>query len=135
VVLPSRCCYGGFKKAGFVDVRGGSSNIAILCRSRDYKCFEGPSRFAGGWKLFQKAIHGIREIVYGTFPIYYTKLFVFKAALRSILIHTRIYGVFKPCNPQSLKKWSGAHVNSVICQRKTTDLFLIQCVVHVSAIF
>ena len=73
-------------------MRGGSSNIAMLYRRRDYKCFEGPVRFAGGWKLFQKAIHGIREIVYGTFPIYYTKLFVFKAALLSILIGIRIYG-------------------------------------------
>jgi hypothetical protein len=73
-------------------VRGGSSNIAILCHRQDYKCFKGPARFAGWWKLFQKAIHGIREIVYGTFPIYYTKIFGFKAALHSILIHIRIYG-------------------------------------------
>jgi len=72
------------------------------CRQQQYydimqqarlQCFEGPARFAGGWKLFQKGIHGIREIVYSSFPIYYTKLFGFKAALRSILIHIRIYGV------------------------------------------
>ena len=72
-------------------MRSGSSNIAILCRRRDYKCFEGPARFAGGWKLSQRAFHGIQEIVYGSFPIYYTKLFVFSAAVRSILIHIGIY--------------------------------------------
>ena len=63
-----------------------SSNIAILCRFRPSageitNVFEGPARFEGGWKLYQKTILGIREIAYGSFPIHYKKLFAFKGVL------------------------------------------------------
>jgi len=72
VILKFRLCRGAWQQQQYCD---------IMPQARMQMFFEGPARFAGGWKLFQKAFHGIREIVYGSFPIYYTKLFVFSATV------------------------------------------------------
>jgi hypothetical protein len=119
--FPLPYCYGGFKEQALQGYA--SAVLQYYAASERLQMFEGAASFAGTWPLFQKAIHVIQDFVYGSFPIYYKVLFVFKTVLCSSIIYMREYGFFLAFSPQTFEKLSC--VTLVICHRQTQQFYYV----------